>query len=35
MNEAGEEEPLQAGDIALVNSIEKHQYPVRATRLSR
>jgi quercetin dioxygenase-like cupin family protein len=26
VNEAGEETPLQAGDFALVNPDEKHQY---------
>lgn len=26
VNGAGEEQPLQAGDFALVNSSEKHQY---------
>jgi quercetin dioxygenase-like cupin family protein len=25
-NEAGEEQPLKAGDFALVNPDEKHQY---------
>ena len=26
VNEAGEEQPLKAGDFALVNPSEKHQY---------
>ena len=26
VNEAGEEQPLKAGDFALVNPDEKHQY---------
>jgi quercetin dioxygenase-like cupin family protein len=26
VNEAGEEKPLKAGDFALVNPNEKHQY---------
>ena len=26
VNEAGEEQPLKAGDFALVNPHEKHQY---------
>ena len=26
VNEAGEEQPIKAGDFALVNSSEKHQY---------
>jgi quercetin dioxygenase-like cupin family protein len=26
VNEAGEEQPLKAGDFALVNPNEKHQY---------
>jgi quercetin dioxygenase-like cupin family protein len=26
VNEAGEEQPLEAGDFALVNPDEKHQY---------
>ena len=26
VNEKGEEQPLKAGDVALVNPSEKHQY---------
>ena len=31
VNEAGEETPLKAGDFALVNPDDKHQYRNKAT----
>ena len=33
VNEAGEETPLKAGDFALVNSSEKHQYRNKGDQL--
>lgn len=35
VNEAGEEQPLKAGDFALVDPSEKHQHRKKGTNLSR